>query len=42
MADKAMHLPGVTRDGLKLSFAADDMPKAYSVFRALVMLSYPR
>ena len=41
MADKAMHLPGVTRDGLKLSFVADDMPKAHSAFRALVMLSYP-
>ncbi|MCJ7432676.1 MAG: M55 family metallopeptidase [Anaerolineales bacterium] len=42
MADKAMQLPGVTRDDLKLSFAADDMPKAYSAFRALVMLSYPK
>jgi D-amino peptidase len=42
MADKAMQLPGVTRDGLKLSFVADNMPMAYSVFRVLVTLSYPR
>jgi D-amino peptidase len=42
MADKAMLMPGVTRDGLKLSFKADDMPKAYSAFRALVLMSYPR
>ena len=42
MADRAMHLPGVTRDDLTLSFMAADMPKAYSGLRALVMLSYPR
>ncbi len=42
MADKAMNMPGVTREGLMLSFLADDMPKAYSGFRALVSLSYPR
>lgn len=42
MADKAMNMPGVTREGLKLSFFADDMPKAYSGFRSLVSLSYPR
>ena len=42
MADKAMSMPGVTRDGLKLSFSAEDMPKAYSAFRALVLMSYPR
>jgi D-amino peptidase len=42
MADKAMLMPGVTRDGLKLSFKADDMPKAYFAFRALVLMSYPR
>ena len=42
MADKAMLMPGVTRDGLKLSFQADDMLKAYSAFRALVLMSYPR
>lgn len=42
MADRAMLMPGVMRDGLKLSFMADDMPKAYSAFRALVLLSYPR
>lgn len=42
MADKAMSMSGVTREGLKLSFVADDMPKAYSAFRALVLMSYPR
>lgn len=42
MADRAMLMPGVVRDGLSLSFMADDMPKAYSSFRALVLLSYPR
>jgi D-amino peptidase len=42
MADRAMLMPGVTRDGLKLSFTAEDMPKAYSAFRALVLMSYPR
>ncbi len=42
MADKAMLMPGVNRDGLKLTFTADDMPKAYSAFRALVLMSYPR
>ncbi len=42
MADKAMLMPGVARDGLKLSFTADDMPKAYSAFRALILMSYPR
>ena len=42
MADKAMSMPGVTRDGLKLTFSAEDMPKAYSAFRALVLMSYPR
>ena len=42
MADKAMMMPDVTRDGLKLSFSAEDMPKAYSAFRALVLMSYPR
>ncbi len=42
MADRAMLLPGVIRDGLCLSFAAEDMPQAYATFRALVSLSYPR
>ncbi len=42
MADKAMLMPGVTRAGLKLSYSAEDMPKAYSAFRALVLMSYPR
>ncbi len=42
MADKAMLMPGVTREGLKLSFQADGMPKAYSAFRALILMSYPR
>jgi D-amino peptidase len=42
MADRAMLMPGATREGLKLSFSAEDMPAAYSGFRALVLLSYPR
>ncbi len=42
MADRAMHMPGVTRDGLRLSFTEADMPGAYSAFRSLVSLSYPR
>jgi D-amino peptidase len=42
MADKAMLMPGVSRDGLKLTFTAEDMPHAYSAFRALVLMSYPR
>jgi len=42
MADKAMMMPGVRREGLKLSLTAEDMPKAYSAFRALVLMSYPR
>jgi D-amino peptidase len=42
MADKAMLMPSVTREGLRLTFMAEDMPKAYSAFRALVMISYPR
>jgi len=42
MADRAMNMPGVTRDGLKLSFTAGDMLKACTGFRSLVTLSYPR
>ena len=42
MADKAMNMPGVMRDGRKLSLFADDMPNAYAGFRSLVNLSYPR
>jgi D-amino peptidase len=42
MADRAMHLPGVSRNGLKLSFSAENMPSAYSAFRSLVLMSYPR
>ncbi len=42
MADRAMLMPGVTRDGLKLSFTSPDILKAYIGFRALVTLSYPR
>ena len=42
MADRASLLPGVHRDDRKLAFSAEDMPKAYSAFRALVLLSYPR
>ncbi len=42
MADRAMLLPGVSREDQKLWFMAEDMPKAYNAFRALVLLSYPR
>lgn len=42
MADRAMLIPGVEREGLRLSFSASDMPSAYSFFRALVLMSYPR
>ncbi len=42
MADRAMLMPGVAREGLRLSFTAEDMPKAFAEFRALVLLSYPR
>lgn len=42
MADRAMLLPGVVRDGLRLSLTAENMPRAYGAFRALVLLSYPR
>lgn len=42
MADRAMLLPGVDRDGLRLSFTAADMPRAHATFRTLVNLSYPR
>jgi D-amino peptidase len=42
MADRAMNMPGAVRDGLKLSFFADDMLQAYAGFRSLVTLSYPR
>jgi len=39
MADRAMHMPGVSRDQLKLSIVAEDMPRAYSAFRSIVMLA---
>lgn len=39
MADRAMHMPGVERQALKLTAVTTDMPKAYSTFRALVMLA---
>lgn len=42
MADRAMLMSEVAREGLRLSFAAQDMPTAYTTFRALVLLSYPR
>jgi D-aminopeptidase len=42
MADRAMLLPGVIRDDRKLTYTAEDMPHAFSAFRALVLLSYPR
>ena len=42
MADRASLLPGVLREGRKLTFTSEDMPTAYKTFRALVLLSYPR
>ena len=42
MADRAMLMPGVKRAGLKLTITAEDMLKAFSAFRAMIMLSYPR
>jgi D-amino peptidase len=42
MADRAMLLPSVKREGVRLSFTAADMPNAYATFRALVSLAYPR
>ena len=42
MADRAVHMPGVQREGLKLTFSANDMLAAYSGFRSLVLMSYPR
>ncbi len=42
MADRAMHMPGVTRSELELSFTARSMPEAYAGFRSLVTLCYPR
>jgi D-amino peptidase len=42
MADRAMHMPGASRDGLRLSFTAENMPIAFAGFRSLVLLSYPR
>ncbi len=42
MADRAMLMPGVQRSGLQLSFTAHSMPEAYTSFRSLVSLAYPR
>ena len=42
MADRAMLIPGVARKDRTLFLIAEDMPKAYSAFRAIVLLSYPR
>lgn len=42
MADRAAMMPGVARDGLKLSFTAGTVTDACAAFRALVALSYPR
>jgi D-amino peptidase len=39
MADRAMHLPGAERSGLRLTLTVPDMPRAYSAFRSLVMLA---
>lgn len=42
MADRAMLMPGSSREGLRVSFSSEDALKAYAAFRALVLLSYPR
>jgi D-amino peptidase len=42
MADRASMMPGVAREGLKLSFTAGSVADAYLAFRALIALSYPR
>jgi len=42
MADRAMILPGATRQGVRVCFTAGDVPQAYAAFRSLVTLSYPR
>ena len=42
MADRVMHMPGVGRQGLKLEFSAKNMPEAFSAFRSMVLLAYPR
>ncbi len=42
MADRAMQLPGARREDLCVSFTSSNMIDAYSAFRALVLLSYPR
>jgi len=40
MADKAMLLPGARRpEGKRIEFSAEDMPTAYQMFRAAVMLA---
>jgi len=42
MADQAMLMPGVARNGLRLSFVSADAVQACSAFRSLVQMSYPR
>ncbi len=42
MADRAMLLPGIERQGLRLCFTAPDMRSAYASFRALVEVAHPR
>ncbi len=42
MADRAGLLRGLSRDGLKLALDAPNMPEAYSAFRSIVQLAYPR
>jgi D-amino peptidase len=42
MVDRAMLLPGVSREDRKLCFNAEDMPRAYSAFRPFILFSYPR
>jgi D-amino peptidase len=42
MADQAALMPGIRREGLRMTFSASDMPQAFSTFRSLISLSYPR
>ncbi len=41
MADRAMLMPGIKRDGLKISFTARDMPEVYSAFQGLAQMVHP-
>jgi D-aminopeptidase len=42
MADRAGLFPGTSRDGLRQGYTAANMLEAYSAFRTIVSLAYPR